>query len=465
MTRIRSLSFLLSCTIVSACFLFLICCWQRECAAAADPDTAALSSADTSGSYDLLANTPLNYEGFVSAYGGFSLHSRLFERFETELHGRMRLGLELDESQKIVFSGDFKNRQNIHENTDNLFDTDVELYEVYWDYLSDHLALRLGKQMITWGRSDEIIPLDLVNPQDLTRFFVPYREDRKIPVWMTNVEWYADQLSINAVWVPFFTSSRIADPGWDWAPAMPAVPPAIEMGGHLIPAHIRCREEDIENRIRYSQYGLKLTWQAENSIFDVIYYNGRDPVGVPETAISLDDNGIWVDIQKRHPNVQVLGAAFSTVFGKFVLRGDAAFYFDKYISTKDYLQSGGLARKNYVVSCLGIDYSRQDEIYANILLQNNMIIDHETHISKPRSETIVFGILDRYWNNKIFKARLLFYYNIDEGDSRLNPEFSYEISDGFNACAGLELLNGDAGTDWGQYSDNDLFYLKFQYFF
>ena len=45
---------------------------------------------------------------------------------------------------------------------------DVNLQEAYIDYYSDLLSVRFGRQIMAWGKADEINPTDILNPQDMS---------------------------------------------------------------------------------------------------------------------------------------------------------------------------------------------------------------------------------------------------------------------------------------------------------
>lgn len=53
---------------------------------------------------------------------------------------------------------------------------------------------RIGKQIIRWGKTDEISPVDNVNSQDLRLFIIPTYEDRKIPNWIADVEFFLKKI-------------------------------------------------------------------------------------------------------------------------------------------------------------------------------------------------------------------------------------------------------------------------------
>ena len=49
--------------------------------------------------------------------------------------------------------------------------------------------LRVGYTRIVWGRLDEFLPTDVVNPQDISRFFFEGRTEGRMPVGLVRVRW------------------------------------------------------------------------------------------------------------------------------------------------------------------------------------------------------------------------------------------------------------------------------------
>ncbi|MFW5684660.1 MAG: DUF1302 family protein [Spirochaetota bacterium] len=58
-------------------------------------------------------------------------------------------------------------------------DPEVGLREAYLDYYTDFVDLRVGKQIVIWGRADGLAITDIVSPKDLSDFLIPdFRELR-----------------------------------------------------------------------------------------------------------------------------------------------------------------------------------------------------------------------------------------------------------------------------------------------
>ncbi|MDD5584492.1 MAG: hypothetical protein PHV55_05525, partial [Candidatus Omnitrophica bacterium] len=93
-----------------------------------------------------------------------------------------------------------------------------KLWECYLNYAASNLNLRLGRQVIRWGKSDEINPTDNFTPEDWTEYLNLTRAERKLPVWMTKLDYAFEPFNIEIIWLPFFEASRIPETGSDWEP-------------------------------------------------------------------------------------------------------------------------------------------------------------------------------------------------------------------------------------------------------
>ena len=108
-------------------------------------------------------------------------------------------------SATLSFEGNFFNV--IEQQSDD--DSSVQLFEAYLNHHSSSHNIRLGNQIVTWGRTDLISPLDNVNPEDLRDGFVRLRNERKIPVPMANVELIAEEQQLQLIVLPSFRRHKI----------------------------------------------------------------------------------------------------------------------------------------------------------------------------------------------------------------------------------------------------------------
>lgn len=88
-------------------------------------------------------------------------------------------------------------------------ETDVEIREAYLDYGAGSVALRLGRQIITWGVGDLVFINDIF-PKDYTAFYSGRPlEYLKIGSDAAKLDWFSDPLSAELVVIPFFEPDRL----------------------------------------------------------------------------------------------------------------------------------------------------------------------------------------------------------------------------------------------------------------
>ena len=89
----------------------------------------------------------------------------------------------------------------------------ANLREGYLDFTEDKFALRIGRQIITWGVGDLLFIND-VFPKDWQAFYSGRPlEYLKIGVDSVKVDIYSDLVSIEAIAIPFFEPDALPSPG------------------------------------------------------------------------------------------------------------------------------------------------------------------------------------------------------------------------------------------------------------
>ena len=81
--------------------------------------------------------------------------------------------------------------------------------ELHVEFLWSKADLRVGLSRVVWGRLDEFLPTDVVNPLDLTRFFLEGRVEGRLPVGMLRSRLLpSDRFTLEAIYVPVFRRGR-----------------------------------------------------------------------------------------------------------------------------------------------------------------------------------------------------------------------------------------------------------------
>ena len=175
-------------------------------------------------------------------------------------------------------------------------DRNERLRELYWQKYIGDADIRIGRQLIIWGRADGINPTDNLTPRDYT-LLTPDDSDQRFGVFAANVSYQIGEQSLQLVWQPRFTGDTISLPDL----------PQVEYR-HLSPQ-------------RRGQWAFKLDHSGSRIDWSVSYLDGDNRVpDLSLAAVRLDG----VDIGLMGHRQRVLGADAATTLGPYVLRAEVA---------------------------------------------------------------------------------------------------------------------------------------------
>ncbi len=227
---------------------------------------------------------------------------------------RTRLGIEIDGR----LSGDWKTRITAHGFRDfaytrqgrrNFSADELEAYESEAEIgelfvagpLATDVDVKAGRQIVVWGKSDNIRITDVLNPLDLRTPGRTDIEDLRLPVTMTRLDYYRGVWNLSAIAVHEARYHKIPVPGSDFYRSSAALP----------------LERKPSRALNDHEFGLAL-----NGVFpgwDLSVY----------AAYHFDDSA-HLDMSgpvrlRRHGRLRMIGAAGNIALGSWLLKAEAAF--------------------------------------------------------------------------------------------------------------------------------------------
>ncbi|TVQ22850.1 MAG: hypothetical protein EA382_11250, partial [Spirochaetaceae bacterium] len=208
----------------------------------------------------------------------------------------------------------------------------IGMREAYLDYYTDFVDLRVGKQIIIWGKADGLAITDIVSPKDLTNFLIPDFRELRLGVIAARANAYIGPAVVELIYVPVFSPSVLPSPGSIWytsleTPIEPIVNPAPEVGSSL---------EDGEF------YG-RLRMQTSALDFDLAggYYWTNEPS--PTITKEFASPGVLssLTVTPEHYRLWLAGGALSSSVGRFILRGESGYFTPKRFLTTDMADADG----------------------------------------------------------------------------------------------------------------------------
>lgn len=174
-------------------------------------------------------------------------------------------------------------------------------------YHDGPLTFELGKQFIRWGKTDIVTPTDRFAPRD----FLTVVDNDFLAITAARVNFEKGSNTIEAVWSPRLTPSRVPLPNQRWAPPAPLPNFVLNVrdAGTVFPGG---PQSGIRwNRTGAVEYELSL-YQGFNHLpsFDVVAH--------PKPA------GIEIDVRRFYPKLLMAGGDVAIPTPLFTVKAEAA---------------------------------------------------------------------------------------------------------------------------------------------
>ncbi|MCG2831636.1 MAG: DUF1302 family protein [Desulfobacteraceae bacterium] len=428
----------------------------------------------------------ISIRGFIQAKGATDAHNNSGNEHEHTFYNDARLeGKWTFEASKNFIFASIDSEYLWFGPYNDQDDYDFDLFEGYIFWATKHVDLTVGKQIIRWGKTDQISPVDNINSQDLREFTVPDYEDRKIPNWLARLRLFYRKYTIEGVYIPFFEPSRIDYFGTDWA-VYQHLKEDVQ-GSDLLTTAFKeyvkgryVKENTPANTFENGDWGIRLLRTISNwdlglsylySWEDLPYYksfpiknltlDGSTSSGSLVSALAGTTNAneeIEVEYRRQH----IAGFEFETTVKDFGFRGEAA-YFDRQPFLTNNLTSTRKIVYHYV---LGVDYSGKNDWYINIQFSHQIIKNYDSTILYfNRNNPSLCGEISKEFWEGYFEAELKYNFALNENSFYLSPSIICSYIPNLDITLGLNIFEGDSDTMMGLYDANDQVYIDFKYHF
>ncbi|MGQ9505959.1 MAG: DUF1302 family protein [Thermogutta sp.] len=352
---------------------------------------------------------------------------------------------------------------------------DLDLHEAYVQWSPGPMELRLGKQIVRWGKADQLSPVDVLNPEDLREGVTWDLEDRKIPVWMGRMRAFRGPFGLEGVLVPFFEPHDVNLFGTDWAifghltstvAADPRVPVMLKEALKSFEVHRREPSQTLKNL----QWGGRLTTETHGWDLAVSTFHGFDPMvhimRFPLENIHVNGSfsnesvenalmtGVFTgpELEVRHRRTRMIGFDFETTLKNIGLRGEAAYFSARSLLTDELTSTSFPA----FFGVVGMDHAGPNDWYANLQLAYQRIGgDTDRILYFEKDNVSINGELSKRWLRGDLEARLRYLIMLTDGSSYWNPSLIYHRFRPLSFTLGLNLFAGPADTFLGHFRKND----------
>ncbi|MFH1132339.1 MAG: DUF1302 family protein, partial [Pseudomonadota bacterium] len=316
-------------------------------------------------------------------------------------------------------------------------DTIVDLREAYVNLFLGPLDLKLGHQIIIWGRADGVNPTNNLTPQDM-RIRSPAEDDMRRGNLALRTHLNLDPVRWEVVWVPIFAPSYF---------------PNFQLPGGITLAEPTWPNAHLKN----STIATRLHFLLPAFEFSVSYLYGTSTFpGIEFQNFSPETTSVVVAFTAyRH---QVVGADFSTTIGPIGLRGEIAFRrayeYDQheYTPRPDLQYVLGIEKEFWNQLSIIAQYNGKivfdwDEdpasavppatdssirpLVTKVVEKNRMVAGQLEQIQHSATLRVQWNLLQ-----ETLHLEALAMYNFSTQELLANPKISYDIADALTVAAG-----------------------------
>jgi len=292
-------------------------------------------------------------------YSGFNqAQTALYLQLDGKLSDNWKMRVGLDTFYDAVYS--LHSSNNYNDDTLDAYETQLMLTDAYIQgRITKTIDLKVGRQIVVWGKSDSIRITDVINPLDNRLPGMTDIEDLRLSVGMAKLDYYLGQWNFSAMVI---AESRImleAAPRSEFFPVDAVFPngapdpfiPLAEPGSSWDNMQYAFAANGIFSGWDLSFYGanvLDQKWHIEGS--------------TPQT------------LTREVSKITMLGSAINIATGSWLLKSEIAYLSGiRYNSTSD--------EKNRLDALVGFDYMGIKDTVLSLEVASRHIFDHEAQMA------------------------------------------------------------------------------------
>ena len=403
----------------------------------------------------------LSLDGYFKLGSSYNMYHHQAEGTDTEWHGLSRLRakvvLELDakfsESWQARVAGhsfydfayEIQGRDKFTQEVLDENENELEFDEVWLlGSITDQLDLKAGRQIVVWGKSDNIRVTDVLNPLDLREPGLTDLESLRLPVTMTKLDYFMWGLNLSAMVIHEIRYNKDPEFGSDFFPAAQALPTNETPDTGF----------DIDNsQFALALHGIFHGWDA--SLYGAYFYD--------DTPHFDNDSGGRPKL--KHARVKMLGGAFNIAISNWLFKTEAA-YFDGirfFNSGKDF---------NRIDALVGAEYSGFTDTTLSFEIADRHILNFNSQIKEAPDFTeedrwVSALRLTRTYLNQTLTLTILAQTFDLTGDDGAFQRFTaeYDLTDAIELTGGVVFYESGDLPRFRDVGENDRLYLEIKYNF
>ncbi|MDH3325918.1 MAG: hypothetical protein OEM38_04280 [Gammaproteobacteria bacterium] len=390
-----------------------------------------------SSSYSYQQNAPTSGE---ADYRGLSrLKLKLQPEFRYKINSKWDSVFSLSGFYDLTYQ--IKDRSKFTTETLDSNESELEVRELYLrGTLNSSLDVKVGRQIVVWGKSDSLRVVDVLNPLDFREPGMVDIEDLRLPVTMLKADYYTGDWNISAIAVPEIRFNKMPPFGSDFY-----LGGSTKFPSETIP-------DDVKNpELALAMIGNFSGWDVS---FHFANYYDDQPHVVKSNPKTLE-----------HSRLNLAGAAANIVTGSWLFKSEAA-----YIDGLEFANAKADFSRADIM--FGIDYNGIVDMTFSIeavnrhLLDYNEILDTPPDYTKVNESQVSLRHTASFIHDKLTTTILTSFFGTSPDDGGFyRASLDYEIDSGMSIILGGIVYQSGDSLLLNSIASNDRVFADFRYSF
>lgn len=338
----------------------------------------------------------------------------------------------------------------------------AEVREAWADVRTERMELRAGYGRIVWGRLDELMPSDVINPIDTAKFFLDDRAEARLPVaFVRSRVFLPAETTLEAVVALPGRRSRFDGLDEKTSPFNLLNDVVLPAGA---PVRGGVRRETPRASWRNLQTGLRLSTTAGRVDMSVSAWRGFEGFGLVSFETQLQPGPVPVgpavvgELVERYPRFTMIAGDMEMVRGAWAIRGEVAGFVDKTLSGPS-----GPAEGKAFDAGVGVDRSAGNyHLFASVVWRREW---SPARASSTRSHVNVIASIDRRFSRERYLAQVFGVVNPEDQSGFVRGLLSWSVSDNVLLEASGGLFLGEGTDTISRFTGRDFGFLRLRYHF
>ncbi len=368
----------------------------------------------------------------------------------------------LRQESEVLFGGNyflrFDGKLSLVPRTDHRADAkdrdlfiDARLRELYLQAGYDDFSIKLGNQIIVWGKADTSAITDVISPRDLSEFIFVDLEDSRFGQFMLSADIYRDSLNAFFFVAPYPDTDEEPDGDTRYDRKLPG------MDMFLV------RRE--EPQFGDFEYGIRL--DKNYSKTEVSLMAGRFFVNSPVYHHRGDFENAMPVVIKGYPDYGMAGAGVTYAMQSILLKFEAAYKSPISLQGMGVNSSYRQVESEIMDLAAGMEYNANGRYLMTFEIANRHIFGDMAGLSAfdRDSTSFYYTFTTDFWNQTL-ALEYVFYYRINDRSLFHDAQLTYDLTDSIEIKTSFAFFDiPDEESLLWQYREEDRITFEVQCFF